>query len=78
MELTFRAARQGLAEGLDDEALFHRIATTGSFGGTLRGNLVEMLDGIGLNRFLRVPSCAALFEDSSGLVHFTSAAATQR
>ena len=73
MELAFRAAKQGLEEGLDDEALFHRIDTTGSFGGPMRINLAEMLDGIGLNGFLRVPSCANLFEESTGLVHFTSA-----
>jgi hypothetical protein len=72
MELAFRAAKRGLVEGLDDKALFHRIDTTGSFGGPMRTNLVGMLDGIGLNSFLHMPSCADLFEHSSELVHFTS------
>ncbi|MGH7907200.1 MAG: uracil-DNA glycosylase family protein [Candidatus Binataceae bacterium] len=73
MELAFRAAKQGLTEGLTGEALFDRIETTASFGGPMRANLVQMLDGIGINHCLSIQTCAGLFLAYSALVQFTSA-----
>jgi len=73
MEEAFRAARKGLAEGLDGRMLFERIDRTGSFSGPMRRNLVEMLDRIGLNSQLRIETCHGLFDTSSRLAHFTSA-----
>jgi len=73
MELAFRAAKKALAEGLEGDALFRRVLTTAAFGGSMRKNLVSMLDGIGLNDRLGVGSCLDLFGKSSDLVHFTSA-----
>jgi hypothetical protein len=73
MELAYRTARSALAEGLPDEGIFERVELTGSFGGPMRKNLVTMLDGIGMNTCLRIPSCAVLFsDDGSHLAHFTS------
>lgn len=73
MEEAFRAARQGIAKGLEGEALFRHIATTGSFSGPMRKNLVSMLNGIGLNTQLGIASCCDLFGARSELVHLTSA-----
>ena len=72
MERAFWAVKKGLADGLDGEALFNYVQKTGSFSGPMRKNLVEMLDGIGLSRFLGISSCADLFVESNHLVHFTS------
>jgi hypothetical protein len=72
MEEAFRAARQGLASGLDGQALFEQIDRIGSFSGPMRRNLVEMLDGVGINRLLGIPSCLGLFHALHHLVHFTS------
>jgi hypothetical protein len=73
MELAYRTAKKALADGLPDEDIFERVDLAGSFAGPMRANLVGMLDGIGLNRHLCIPSCATLFGDSSALGHFTSA-----
>lgn len=76
MEEAFRAVKQGLARGLEGEALFQYVETTGSFSGPMRNNLVSMLDGIGLNNCLKISSCKELFDlenPSRYLVHFTSA-----
>lgn len=73
MEQAFRAAKQGIVKGLQGEALFRHIATTGSFSGPMRNNLVSMLDGIGLNTRLGIASCLALFSAHCELVHLTSA-----
>jgi len=73
MEEAFRAAKQGIAKGLEGEPLFHHIETTGSFSGPMRKNLVSMLDEIGLNRRLRIASCLDLFGARSELAHLTSA-----
>jgi hypothetical protein len=73
MERAFSIAKRGLADGLSTEALFDYIDRTGRFNGPMRWNLVEMLDGIGLQNCLGIDSCAALFRNSSHLAHFTSA-----
>jgi hypothetical protein len=72
MEEAFRAAREGLASGLNGKDLFEYIDRTGSFSGPMRNNLVAMLDGIGLNNQLGISSCIALFDSLHHLVHFTS------
>jgi hypothetical protein len=72
MEEAFRAARKGLSSGLDGQPLFEQIDRTGSFSGPMRKNLVEMLDGIGVNTLLGIPSCLSLFDTLHHLVHFTS------
>jgi len=72
MELSYREARSGLAAGLSDDEIFYRIEMKASFGGRLRDNLVQMLDGVGLRQCLGV-SCSELFERRvSNFVHFTS------
>jgi len=73
MEGAFRAARKGLASGLDGQRLFEHIGRTASFSGPMRKNLVAMLDGIGMNTVFEIASSHSLFDTSSHLVHFTSA-----
>ncbi len=73
MEQAFRAARIALSCGLEGDALFQQVEATASFSGPMRKNLVEMLDGIGLNRHLGIESCLELFGAHNELVHFTSA-----
>lgn len=72
MERAFCVAKQGLADGLDQEVLFEYIDRTGRFNGPMRWNLIEMLDGIGLQSCLGIESCAALFKCHSHFAHFTS------
>jgi len=71
--LALRVLRDALNEGVQDIDALQRAKSSASFSGTLRTNLVAMLDSIGLNRKLGVRSCMDAFADGSELVHFTSA-----
>ncbi|MGO9603180.1 MAG: hypothetical protein ACLQAT_07230 [Candidatus Binataceae bacterium] len=73
MELAYRTARSALELGLPDAEVIRRVDLSASFAGTMRNNLVKMLDGIGLHVQLRLSSCSDLFSDSCDLVHTTSA-----
>jgi hypothetical protein len=75
MERGFRTAKRAMANGLTGEELFDCIKKSGSFSGSMRKNLVSMLDGIGLNQHLKLISCGELFGSASALAHFTSAVA---
>lgn len=46
---------------------------TASFSGSMRPNLVAMLDYFGVNRWLGIGSSASLFTTDAHLVHYTSA-----
>ena len=72
MEEAFRAATNGIRQGIKGGALFRHIDSSGSFAGPMRKNLVQMLNGIGLDEFLGVKSCDDLFDSGHALVHFTS------
>lgn len=76
MERAFWAAKRGLAEGLRDEALFREVAKQAAFSGSMRKNLVQMLDGLGLNSCLGLDSSMRLFADANELIHFTSLVST--
>lgn len=73
MEEAFRAAKTGSRAGLTGADLFSFIDRTGSFSGPMRSNLVRMLDGIGLNKWLGIGTCFDMFAEGAGTVHFTSA-----
>lgn len=55
------------------EAALAAAKVCASFAGPMRVNLVQMLDFIGVNRWLEVESVAQLWSKESHLVHFTSA-----
>lgn len=67
------AARQHLANGVDLEEALRRAKLTGSFSGTLRSNLVAMLDSIGVHGLFGLKTTADLFAPGAEHVHFTSA-----
>jgi hypothetical protein len=73
VENAFRAAKHGQRLGLSGARLFAHIDTAGSFSGPMRQNLVQMLDQIGLNKRLDIPTCDDLFAEAHAMVHFTSA-----
>lgn len=64
-------ARQGILKGWSDEAVLKETKKYGAFSGAMRNPLVKMLDTVGINRILKLTSCAEIFKDDS-LVHFTS------
>ncbi len=70
--LALNAMKTHIAEGLDDYSVLRLAKHKASFGGTMRSNLVAMLDHIGLADLLDIKSCAEFFEPDSELAHFTS------
>ena len=65
------ARRQLIAEN-DPSAALKAAKTFASFSGPMRGNLVAMLDHVGLNGWMGVGSTAEVWSTRSDLVHFTS------
>ena len=68
-----RECRRQFDAGADDLTALKAAKQTGAFSGAMRPNLVSLLDGIGLNGWLGVNSCSALFAEAADLVQTTSA-----
>lgn len=67
-----REAQQRLAKGASAaDALMH-AKRTGAFSGSMRPNLVAMLNHVGLAQWLGLSSCDALFGTSSSLLQTAS------
>ena len=60
--------QKGSREGMSPREIKRKFA----FAGTLRKNMVKMLDYIGLNSLLRIDSCASLWEQDFDRVEMTS------
>lgn len=72
MKKSFSTVIDSVGTEMDDEEILHQVKNNSSFEGTMRKNLVKMLDEIGLNEHLGLSSSLELFEVSSSLVHTTS------
>lgn len=72
MLVAFREARALLVEGWRPPGIYHEIRRRMAFAGTMRRNLIEMLDRIGVAERLDLASTTALFDDASDLLHSTS------
>jgi hypothetical protein len=66
-------ARRHLMSGRALEDVAKAAKETASFAGPMRTSLVDMLDHIGLQRWLGIGSTAELFGRRADLVHYTSA-----
>ena len=74
MHTSFVEARSGLEEGQSTIDILRRVKRVAAFSGTLRTNLVSMLDEIGLAEALGVNSTSVMFgEQAEHLLHATSA-----
>lgn len=65
-------AQRQLQAGASPEVARLAAKHTGAFSGAMRPNLINLLDSIGLQRWLKIGSCAALFETHASLVQTTS------
>lgn len=72
MEIAIRQARADFINGLPDEEVYRRAKLRASFAGTMRRNLIAMLDELGLPEAISIRTCGELFEERSGLLHTTS------
>lgn len=73
MQIAYRAVRAHLLAGASPEDACRLAKYEASFGGAMRGNLVQMLDDLGVCDLLGVSSAADLFGSASHLLHTTSA-----
>lgn len=68
-----RTARAALQRGLPDAEAMHLAKAAASFAGSMRANLVAMLDHIGIAKALDIASTASLWSSNLRLVQFASA-----
>jgi hypothetical protein len=67
-----REAQLQLRSGATADEALRAAKRTGAFSGSMRPNLIALLDHIGLNRWLQLPSCEALFSAAADLIQTTS------
>ncbi|MEI8282661.1 MAG: hypothetical protein WCG75_09680, partial [Armatimonadota bacterium] len=60
-----KEARRQLDRGTDDSTVLHAAKQIGAFSGTMRPNLVALLDRIGVQQWLGLRSCDELFGGGS-------------
>lgn len=72
MELAIRSAREDLLQGVPTVLIDRRAKKLASFAGSMRKNLIEMLNQIGLPGAIGIDSSELLFEERRDLLHTTS------
>jgi hypothetical protein len=72
MEIAYRSASQDLREGLASGEVCRRAKRRASFAGSMRKNLISMLDDLGLPSCLGIESTESLFAEHNSLLHTTS------
>lgn len=65
-------ARKGIENGLSIDEISYNCKVAARFSGSLRNNIISMLDGIYLNNALEINSCSELFKDKDYLLHTIS------
>lgn len=71
-QIAYKTACQGMIANEDTEQIKKSCKRNSRFAGSMRKNLVEMLDELDLHRFLQISSCFDLFEAKEELLHTTS------
>ncbi|WP_051524764.1 hypothetical protein [Exiguobacterium undae] len=72
MRIAYEEAADAFHHGATIEETSKIIKYSASFAGPMRRNLTVMLDELGLNQLLEIPSTAALFHTHQELLHMTS------
>ncbi len=70
--LAYKTAHEGLVKKSGYEEIQKECKKNSRFAGSMRKNLVEMLDELNLNKKLSIASCLELFENKDELLHTTS------
>ncbi|MEJ8756804.1 uracil-DNA glycosylase family protein [Pontibacter sp. H259] len=73
MEKSYRTLITELNKGNSYENALRKVKSESSFAGSMRTNLVKMLDELGLHKKLNITSTSELFGANSDLLHSTSA-----
>ncbi|MDY6837157.1 MAG: hypothetical protein SWH78_04195 [Thermodesulfobacteriota bacterium] len=72
-QIAYTEAQQALKDGLSYPEACNRAKGQAAFAGTMRKNLIAMLDDIGVGQALGIPSTVELFGRSHSDLHSTSA-----
>ena len=72
MSTAISAARRELKNSNDIEEIQYKCKKAARFSGSLRNNLINMLDEIEINKYLKINSCSQLFEEKDYLLHTIS------
>lgn len=72
MSTAISTARKELEVSNDIEAIKYKCKVAGRFSGSLRKNIISMLDEINLNEVLEIKSCKELFDEKDYLLHTVS------
>jgi hypothetical protein len=72
MELAYRTLVAALADGKNWQESYTMVERSASFAGSMRKNLVSMLDDLNVHHHLSLASSNNLFEDAHHLVNTTS------
>lgn len=70
--IAYKTANNGLLEGKDFNQIKMECKRNSRFTGSMRKNIIEMLDELHMNNKLHLDSCARLFKDMDHLLHTTS------
>ncbi len=72
MNTAIKTARICIEEGKTLEETKYLCKAAGRFSGSLRKNIISMLDKVELNKVIGINSCSELFEDKDHLLHTIS------
>lgn len=72
MSTALATARKGFENKDSIEKIKYDCKVSGRFSGSLRKNMISMLDEIKLNKVLNLESCGELFGDKDNLLHSTA------
>ncbi|WP_297635002.1 hypothetical protein [uncultured Clostridium sp.] len=72
MSKAISTARIDLEEGKSIEEIQYDCKAAARFSGSLRKNMINMLDSVGLNKICGVESCLELFGEKDNLLHTVS------
>ena len=72
MKIAVREAQSALEAGLTDEEICKKAQEAARFAGSMKMNLIDMLNAIDLHQQLNLSSCVALFHEHQLLLHTTS------
>lgn len=72
MSTAMAQARRGLEKGEEIKDIQYECKAAGRFSGSLRKNIITMLDDLELNKALNIKSCSQLFAEKDYLLHTVS------
>ena len=70
--IAYETVHNGIINNLEPEIIKKECKKNSRFAGSMRKNLIEMLDELNINEKLDLDSCSELFEEKDYLLHTTS------